>query len=361
MNSTEQKPAAELSSLERHPKLTIFLVTIIGMLLIAGLAELSLRVFGKLNISYYTGYTTPGKHQYPYGEIPINSDGSPDEEFVADPSRKRVGYFGDSITYGVGAGYGFRIPDLLQEKFTGYQHWVFAQVGAVPTAAQVSKEVAKHQLASVIYLMNLNDTLPDEQSSSSLNAAQQELTNIATNQSVLSSIDSALRGKSYLYTYLRLGLKNALQRAGYEAHGQMAYELRPAQYRSVIDQTANRVVALVKTLEAQGVKVCVLLLPYEMQVSADAAQTYSKLGFSWEAGFLQGSTQEALKQTMQTNGVNIFDARAAFHGLQLKVGDAYVYDKGDKVDWNHPNRFGHKTIANWLAAQADFPAKCLSN
>jgi len=345
--------------LEKHPKLAIATVVLIGLLLVVVSAELSLRFFGSLNIHYYTGHSKPGMHEYPYGTIPINSDGSPDEEFIPVASKKRIGYFGDSVTYGVGVGYGHRIPDLLQATFPAYQHWVFAQVGAVPQALEVSREITKHQLSTVVYLMNLNDILPDEQSPEVLGVTASELSKIATRTSFLGRADEALRGRSYLYTYVRLGLKNALQRAGYEAHGQLAYELRPKQHHRVVSQTAERVVKFSEALSSQGVKVCVILLPYEMQVSSDAALTYARLGFSWEEGFLEGSTQVALLQPLRQGGVNVYDAREAFSGLRLKVGEAFVYDKGDKIDWNHPNRFGHARIAAWLSGLPAFWQQCL--
>jgi hypothetical protein len=359
MSSTEEARRRRGGFVPRHPKLTLAVVALIGLLLVALSAELALRIFGTLRIDFYTGHSSPGVHEYPYGSIPINRVGSPDEEFIPIASKKRIGYFGDSVTYGVGAGYGYRVPDLLQNAFPAHQHWVFAQVAAVPTARQILREVAKHRLSSVIYLMNLNDILPDEPSPGAADAQRKAFTSLSDLASPLQPLDDALRGKSYLYTYMRLGLKNALQRAGYEVHGQLAYELRPRQYQVVVAQTTARVVELVRAVSAQGVKACIVLLPYEMQVSSDAAQTYAKLGFSWEQGFLDGATQEALLHPLRRSGVRVFDARHAFSGLQLKVGEAFVYDKGDKIDWNHPNRFGHARIAAWLASESGFREQCL--
>jgi hypothetical protein len=41
------------------------------------------------------------------------------------------------------------------------------------------------------------------------------------------------------------------------------------------------------------------------------------------------------------------DGPASDNGL----GQYFVYNKGDKLDWNHPNRAGHRQIADWLADQ----------
>ena len=46
---------------------------------------------------------------------------------------------------------------------------------------------------------------------------------------------------------------------------------------------------------------------------------------------------------------HVAEARAA-NGL----GQYFVYDRGDKLDWNHPNRAGHRAIANYLASQGIF-------
>ena len=32
-----------------------------------------------------------------------------------------------------------------------------------------------------------------------------------------------------------------------------------------------------------------------------------------------------------------------------RVGEYFVHDEGDKLDWNHPNRAGHVKIASYLA------------
>lgn len=32
----------------------------------------------------------------------------------------------------------------------------------------------------------------------------------------------------------------------------------------------------------------------------------------------------------------------------IGVGQYFVYDRGDKLDWNHPNRAGHRRIADYL-------------
>ena len=60
-------------------------------------------------------------------------------------------------------------------------------------------------------------------------------------------------------------------------------------------------------------------------------------------------------------GVSVFDAYEAFVSTELNtdrgtydVGECFVYNKGDKLDWNHPNRKGHGLIAEFLQRQQVF-------
>ena len=321
---------------------------------VLALLEIGLRTFGSLEIHYYTGTKRPGVHHYPYGDVPINSAGYPDEEYVVTDGKRHIGYVGDSVTYGVGTGYGYRIPDLLQAKLPQYDHWVFANVGDRLTEKTLVSQVNRFKLNSVIYLMNLNDIVPDSES------AESSTWIVSAQEGWFGRVDAALRGHSYLYTYLRLGIKNGLQRLGYEHHGMPAFELMPSAHGPVIDATAKRVADALKAASGgqADFRSCVVILPYEMQVSADAARVYRGLGFSWEQGFETGSTQQKLLEAFGRLGVTAFDSRDAFSGTDLKVGEAFVYNKGDKIDWNHPNRRGHALIAAWLETRPGIIDRC---
>jgi hypothetical protein len=342
----------------RHPRCTIAAMLLLGTAVILLGAEWALRSFGTLNINYYTGFHSPGIHKYPYGNIPINKDGYPDEEFVVNDDVRKIGYVGDSITYGVGAGYGYRMPDILRKAYPQFHHFVFANVGEDLEQNMLVEQVQKFRLNAVVYIMNLNDILPDPGAESE--AAESKSWINTLRQTWLGRIDAALRGRSYLYTYSRLGLKNALQRLGYEAHGLEAFELFPQKNRALVESTARRAVAVLDYVhERWNVDTCIVIIPYEMQISADAARRYRELGFRWENGFEAGSTQDLLMAEYDRLHAHAFDARQAFNGLNLNVGDAFVYNRGDKTDWNHPNRVGHRIIASWLTTNRAFVSECI--
>ena len=98
-----------------------------------------------------------------------------------------------------------------------------------------------------------------------------------------------------------------------------------------------------------------MILPYEMQISREAELRYAELGVQWEDGFIGGETQQRIITALDPS-LRSYDAYEAFvdRGAvdetrnRNGLGEHFVYNKGDKLDWNHPNRSGHRAIANWL-------------
>jgi hypothetical protein len=351
------------SVFERHPRFTLLAVLLVLLLVVFAMAEVALRVMGSLDVSYYTGHSDAGIHRYPYGEIPVNSSGYPDnEEFAASDDRDRIAYVGDSVTYGVGAGFPYRIPDLIEAQVPVHHHWVFGGLGEHLEGGELLSQVRKYRLDRIVYLMNLNDILPIPVAASdpAATSASRPSWIVRLRESAVGDIDSSLRGKSYLYTYLRVAIKNWLQRMGFEASGYEAFELYPTRNAVLVSYATRSIAdALDLVRRETGTTGCVVILPYEMQVSRQAATTYRELGFEWEAGFEEGSTQQALMAGFSSLGVRAFDAREAFAGLDPAVGETFVYNRGDKTDWNHPNREGHSLIARWLLANPAFRTECL--
>jgi hypothetical protein len=187
-------------------------------------------------------------------------------------------------------------------------------------------------------LLNLNDILPASPPKSGSGMV------VYNGLNFVKEYLDGLRDRSYLYNYLRTAVKNAIQRVGFEASGYYAFELWPKKSDDIFRSFADRVNAAARDLRAQGVQMCVVIAPYEMQVSDDAARTYADLGFKWEDGFLKGSTQKKLRSYLDKD-LPVYDGLAAFPDHSAKVGSLYVYNAGDKIDWNHPTRAGHAALA----------------
>lgn len=349
--------------LRRHPIVVLLAVNVVlfGFLLLA--AEIFLRLWVPYNPGYYVAVRGTSKEvEYPYGVIKINRDGFPDDEF--DLSRSpRVGYFGDSVTYGVGAGYGYRFTDYLRVAYPNYSHMNFGGIGLSVSRETIEQSLTlaeRYDLDCAVYFMNLNDIVPDEAVAPvSAPASAREESEVPWTRLALVWVERHadwLRGKSYLYTSLRTAAKNALEARGVGFHGYRAYEFHPKADLAVLMETARRVELFHDELARHGVELIVVLLPYEMQISDEAARTYAQRGIHWEEGFLEGSAQAVLKAELESH-MRVIDLLPAFidpvdpasSRAENGVGEYFVFDRGDKLDWNHPNRAGHRRIADHLA------------
>ena len=110
----------------------------------------------------------------------------------------------------------------------------------------------------------------------------------------------------------------------------------------------------VVALRARGVGFCTIIFPYEMQISSEAARAYKRYGINWEAAFEQGLTQRTLLSYLDGSftTLNALDAFRETPARSAAVGQYFVYNLGDKLDWNHPNRAGHRVIADYVAREA---------
>ena len=343
---------------ERHQRLSLVLINVAILLVIFVIAEIVLRFYITYNPGYYTSIkTTSNELTYPWGTVPINSDGFPDEEFELG-EKPRIGYFGDSVNFGVGAGYGNRVSEVLERAYPQYDHWNFGNIGESLSSHEIENDLAlaeKYGLSKVVYLFNLNDIMPD------ISDTTYDVPRIRKFQIFIWRYLDWLRGKSYVYTYFRTRIKNYLAIRGIEAHGYEAVELFPSKNSDVIAQTAQRINKMNRVLSEAGIEFYLVILPYEIQVSDDAAKTYSGLKFTWEEGFLEGSTQRLLMKDMDGN-MHVYDAYYAFIDTlssgemqkNAKVGEYFVYNRGDKMDWNHPTVKGNKAIAEYLIGQRIF-------
>lgn len=349
----------EVSWLRRHPGVVLLAVNAVLFVGFALLAEVFLRLYVPYNPGYYVAVRgTSQEVEYPYGTIKINRDGFADIDF--DLTRPRqVGYFGDSVTYGVGAGYGYRFSDLLREAYPDLDHLNLGGIGLSVSQDTIDRSLEladRYGLDTAVYFLNLNDIVPDATVvPQQQNAVIEDAPWTRRALVWLAGHADWLRGKSYLYTALRTIAKNQLEARGVGFHGYKAFELEPDAQRAVVLETAERVVDFHDQLARHGVELIVVLLPYEMQISDEAARVYASQGIHWEPGFLDGSTQRILAEALAPH-LRVIDLLPAFvdpdHPAESRskigVGEYFVYNRGDKLDWNHPNREGHRRIAEYL-------------
>jgi hypothetical protein len=323
-----------------------------------------LRWLVSYSIGYYVGAPGAGRHVRPYGDLLVNRLGHPDVEFNLDDPRPRVGWQGDSVVAGIGAGFGHRFSDILRERHPGYQHMALGGIGHLGVQDPRATAAALEPLGldRLVYVMNLNDVLPDlaQPSGGTVPAGTAQVPTepglvFRASRFVRDHLDG-LRGRSYLYNWLRTQGKLALTRLGYEYHGMPAFELFPEGNAAVFDATCRRVQAFAALVAQRGTRFEVVLLPYEMQISEAAARRYAELGIRWEPGFETGSAQARLASCL--GWIPVHDARLAFPPRDRNgLGEYFVYNQGDKLDWNHPNRAGHARLADFLDARLPWLAR----
>lgn len=324
------------------------------LLVLAG--EILLRYATAYRIDYYTGETISNRLiKYPFGDMPFNSNGYPDRDWDSQDSRARVGFWGDSITSGVGAGFGYRFSDLISAARQDRYYMNFGgpgEDGIADDAAinKIMRLIERFRLNKVVYDMDLNDILPDKDARVTAHSP------LHTAKPLIKNYLDVLRTRSYLYNFLRFKATIVASRLGYGYHGDEAFELHPNRNAAVVQQTVERINKLWARLQQQDVGLCVLVFPYEMQISASAAATYQKLGIRWSGELLHGEPQGMILSRLAP-GIVAVDLSPAFraggaHRGNIAVGEYFVYDQGDALDWEHPNRAGHRLIANYLLENA---------
>ena len=351
------------SRFERRPGLTLALVTLALLLLAALVGEGIVRLVGgydPFEMNFYAKHsdTSPGSYETPYGVVRLNQLGFPDEEFDLEDPRPRVGYFGDSVTFGVGAGHGHRISDHLRAAFPGFQHMTIAKVGGglqLTEMTQALELTDRFHIDRYVYLMNLNDLLPSYMQKTE--AAKEPLLRRFLYGPVFRFVDQ-LRLYSHLYNFFRTRVRNVIAQQGFSHQGFEAYELWPRKYAGLIDEVTGRVNELHRQLAARGVTFCIAILPYEMQISREAEQYYAGLGFRWEDDFIDRATQRMIRERLDPD-IPVVDTYGAFvregdeaHSRDANaLGEYFIARAGSAVDWDHPNRAGHRAIADFLIAQ----------
>ena len=207
MSVHANETAQRASFFTRHEKLALVLINVVFLALLLVVGEIATRISTGYDIGYYTEAKPgpDGKLHYPWGIVPVNAQGYLDEEFDLASTKPRVGWFGDSVAMGVGAGYPYRISDLVRNSKSEINTWNFARLGA-GFEGPVAKDAAqKFKLGTVVYLLNLNDILPESAPQSGGGYL------VYNGLSFVKDYLDYFRDRSYLYNYIRTAAKNAIQ------------------------------------------------------------------------------------------------------------------------------------------------------
>jgi hypothetical protein len=103
-------------------------------------------------------------------------------------------------------------------------------------------------------------------------------------------------------------------------------------------------------LRNKNIPLIVAVLPIDIQMSVEVADLYRKrFGFQFEDALVDGKPQKILCEFARRHDIACLDLLPAFRRSPEKNKFFRIY--GGSVDWNHPNRVGHKIIGEELANQ----------
>ena len=322
--------------------------------------ELLTRKIINFELFYYEMNQSTTNRDYnlhPYGEIPINTNGFYDKEWDSPKTKYRFAYTGDSVVYGVGAGFPNRLTEYLDSFKTDIEHiniskGIGTNILSMGSENEIIDLLKRFNIDKLVYILNLNDISPLAFQFNSKNEYDpKKISKFARLKKFINPVDKKLRGRSTLYSLLRFQFKNFLVlKQGLNISGFKAIELEPIKNEKDIKNAARKLAILLNNLKSNSIDICTLILPYEMQISENAAKTYRELGVPFENQFLDFKTQKIFIEEF-----NLYsDLEIHYLGKQFDqkpVGHFYVFDKGDRIDFNHPNGKGHYVLAKEIVSR----------
>ncbi len=329
-----------------------FLSIFLSIFFVLIFLEIICRIFIKFEKDYYTASKKLQRENiinHPYGQIPVNKEGFFDEDFDFKNNKKKIAYFGDSIVYGVGAGFPYRFTEYLDKLSPEFDHLNLSGGVGISLENWDQKHenfLITNKINRIIYVMNLNDIAPLSNSYKIKKDDQSDIKSISYLRDFILPLDKSLRGKSMLYTYVRFKIKTYFVKKGFEASGYQAIELFPLTNKTHIINAAQKIQEWSLDLKRKKIKNCIIIIPYEMQISKNARKYYKKIGINFDKGFENFLTQKIIKDNLSSE-VDFLTIKNAF--IEKKIGHYFVFNKGDKIDFNHPNREGHLAIAKEIS------------
>ena len=96
-------------------------------------------------------------------------------------------------------------------------------------------------------------------------------------------------------------IKSQFVKAGYDPSGYEAVELFPNKNEKNIIEASKKIDQWLDLTQNKGLKSCVVVLPYEMQISNDAKNYYRSINIKFEKDFSNFSTQKSIKNHLKNN------------------------------------------------------------
>ena len=295
--------------------------------------------------------------------VTINSRGWRDGEFSLKKPEgvRRIMVVGDSVVFG----YGVKLEDMfpkviergLNSRGSG-RYEVISMGGAggnTYSQSRIIKEnVAIYDPDLVILAFNLNDIMPKifgkHTTRSSLVDRSFSRSILRTSLDLRKKLDSGFRNRSHLYFLLRERMKVLLRQFGIASPTMAplaAFAMESDSGIAAWRDTSGALLEIVDELKKRRVGFLLAILPVDMQLSPEIADIYRReYGFVFDDSLVKGMPQKIIAEFARRHDIAFVDVLPSFRKDPQEKKFFRIY--GGSIDWNHPNRLGHKIIGEQL-------------
>ena len=302
-----------------------------------------------------------------FGGVPvtINSRGWRDDEYSLKKPEgvRRIMVVGDSVTFG----YGVKLEEMfakvlergLNSRGPGRYQVISLGGAGGNTYSQsrlIKENVAIYDPDLVILAFNLNDVLPKIFGTRNATAPRVGRSISRTVLRLRRTMDAEFRGRSHLYFLLRERMKVLLRKFGIASPTGVplaAFDMESASGLAAWQDTSGALMEIADQLDRDKVKFLLAVLPVDMQLSPEIADLYRReYGFVFEDSLVNGLPQKIIADFARGHGIVCVDLLPSFRKDPHEQTFFRIY--GGSIDWNHPNRLGHKIIGEQLKNAVHF-------
>lgn len=288
--------------------------------------------------------------------VTINSRGWRDDEHSLEkpPGVTRVMVVGDSVAFGYGVRLEKMFPKVLERGLNsrGPGRYEVISLGGAGGNTYSQRRIIKANVAIydpdlVILAFNLNDILPKIFGRENGHSAGGGRSISRTAMRLRRTLDRELQGRSHLYFLLRERMKVLVRKFGIASPTMVplaAFDMESDSGMAAWWDTREALLEIAEQLRKDRVPFLLAILPVDMQLSPKIADLYRReYGFVFDDSLVHGRPQKMIADFARQQGIACIDLLPSFRKDPEEKKFFRIY--GGSIDWNHPNRLGHKIIA----------------
>ena len=323
----------------------------------------SVKSAGRERMTGYGPYVPNLSTNFAGVPLTINSRGWRDGEFSLKKPQgvRRIMVIGDSVVFGYGVKLEDTFPKVIERGLNSREpgRYEVISMGGAGGNTYSQKRVIKENVAIydpdlVILAFNLNDILPNTfgkytaRSSAADRSFRRSI--LRASLDVRKTLDSGFRNRSHLYFLLRERMKVLLRQFGIASPSMAplaAFAMESDSGIAAWRDTSGALLGIVDELKKHRVGFLLAILPVDMQLSHEIADIYRReYGFVFDDSLVNGVPQKIITEFAQRHGIACVDVLPSFRKDPQEKKFFRTY--GGSIDWNHPNRLGHRIIGEQL-------------